>query len=526
MKILYLCGDEKMDELKIVSIEWNNIYLCFEFNKKIEDNLYLVKDDKKYKIYDDYIFDCKLKMPITCAYRDNMIEQGNWNFIYKDNLIKVDINQAKKLDSIQRVFFYKEHLFSVIVSFNIDEEFNLIMHMDYMRKNKKPYKNERITHNILKRYAIYSGTIFIKILYTFFNLIHINKKNKILFMSETRDKLAGNLLALSNRMKERNLDKEYKMYYSFKKVLSERKSIFYIFKIINLISKVEYIFVDDYAPIFNTITLKNTKLIQLWHAGVGFKSVGYSRFGKKGSPHPTVSVHRKYDYAVVAAPNLIHVYQEVFGLNKEHFLVPGMLRLDGYLDNDTIDKAKEKIYSLYPQIKKKKVILFAPTYRGAGQKEAYYDFDKIDIPKLYETCKKNNYVVLLKFHPFIKEKINIENKYSDLLIEASDYPDINELFYVVDILITDYSSNIYEFSIFERPIVFFDYDLDVYSVLRGVHNSLEESPGNVCRTFEEVISLLENKKFDLEKVKKYKEANISFQDSKSCDRLIKMIFNK
>lgn len=513
--------------LNIISMEWNNIYLCIEFNKNIDDDLFLIKNDKKYKICDDYIYDNKIKMPITCAYTDNMIEEGIWNFSYKNELVKIDIKYAKDLDRKQKVFFYKAHLFAVIVSFNIDEDFNLIMYMDYMRKNKRPYINERVAdNNILKKLIINIGSGFIKLLYFILSLIHRKKGNRILFMSETRDKLAGNLLALSNRMKERGLDKEYKMYYSFRKVLSDKKSIIYVFRIINLMSKVDYIFIDDYAPIFNTITLKKTKLIQLWHAGVGFKSVGYSRFGKTGSPHPNVSVHRKYDYAVVAAPKLIPVYQEVFGLTKEHFLSPGMLRLDGYLDKKKIEDSKKKIYELYPQIKGRNVILYAPTYRGAGQKDAYYDFDKIDTSKLYETCKKNNYIVLFKFHPFIKEKINIENKYSDLLIEASDYPDINELFYVVDILITDYSSNIYEFSIFEKPIIFFDYDLEVYNVLRGVHNSLEDSPGNVCKTFDEVISLLNNKKFDIDKVRKYKEANIAFQDSKACDRLIKMIFKK
>ena len=516
-----------MKKINIKSIFWDKIYLNIEFSDKIENDLYLIKKEEKYKIFDEYINGNMLKMPITCAYRDNMIEEGVWKFSYNDEFVEVDIGYAKELENNQKVFFYKGHLFAVIVSFNIDSDFNLIMHMNYMRKNKKPYKNERIAkNNIIKKLIFNTGTFCAKILYSLLSIIHRKKGNKILFMSETRDKLAGNLLALSDRMKERGMDKEYKMYYSLKKVLSDRKSIIYILKIINIMSKVDYIFVDDYVPIFNTITLKKTKLIQLWHAGVGFKSVGYSRFGKKGSPHPTVSSHRKYDYAVVAAPNLIPVYQEVFGLTRKHFLAPGMLRLDGYLDEENILNAKKKIFELYPKIKNKKVILFAPTYRGTGQKDAYYDFDKIDMKKLYTNCKKNNYIVLFKFHPFIKEKIEIENKYSDLLIDASDYPDINELFYVVDILITDYSSNIYEYSIFEKPIIYFDYDLEVYNVLRGVHNSLENSPGNVCKTFDEVLFLLNNKKFDIEKVKKFKEDNILLQDMRACDNLIKMIFDK
>ena len=203
-----------------------------------------------------------------------------------------------------------------------------------------------------------------------------------------------------------------------------------------------------------------------------------------------------------------------------------MLRLDGYLDEERIANVKERIYHSYPNIKNKKVILFAPTYRGTGQATAYYDNDQIDLDKLYELCVNNNYIVLFKFHPFIKDKITIKKEYQELLIDVSDYSDINELFYVTDVLITDYSSNIYEYSLFEKPIIFFDYDLEQYEILRGVHNSLEDSPGNVCKTFDEVLDILKNQNYDISKVKKFKNENIAYQDSKSCDRLIKILFDE
>jgi len=515
----------------IIKIKWNRIYLEIEFDKKIDDDIYLVNNKNEFKICSDYINDNKVKMPITCAYSDTIIDSGKWNIKYKGKIVSCDIECAKTLDDMDKVFFYKNRDYAYIVTFEINDDFSLIMNVNFMKKNKNKKSNKVISSNkpLLQPIINFLFIIFTTFLKLYYNLIYLfssRKKNKILFISETRSPISGNLLALSNRIKERNLDKDYKLYYSFKRVLSERKSIIYYLKVIYKIAKVDYIFVDDYAPIFGILNLHKTKLIQVWHAGVGFKSVGYSRFGKDGSPHPLISPHKKYDYVSVAAPNLVKVYQEVFGLTSKHFIAPGMLRLDGYLDSDRIKSIKEKLMDLYPFIKNKKVILFAPTYRGTGQADAYYDYDKLDLDKLYKLCRDKNYITLFKYHPFIKKKMVIDDKYKDYLIDISDYKDINELFYITDILITDYSSNIYEYSLFERPIIFFDYDMDVYSVIRGVHSNLEESPGNVCKTFDEVINTINNERFDLDKVKRFKNDNILLTDSSACDRLIKQILDK
>lgn len=502
-----------MNKLEINKISWERVYLIIKFNHKIEKDLYLYDEVLgKKKICSDYINNDTLRMPITCAYDDTMIDSGKWVFSYDDEIITLSLNECSNLDNNTRVFYYR-NIYAYVVTFNINDNLELIMNINYMKKNNKPAKD--------KFYKIIP-----KLYYKLCLLFSRKKGNTILFMSETRDDLEGNLKALSDRMIERGLDKEYNLTYSFNKLLSGSLSPKYFLKAIRKIAKADYIFIDDYSPTFGVIKLKNTKLIQVWHAGVGFKSVGYSRFGKDGSPHPIISSHRNYDYATVASENLISTYQEVFGLTKKHFLVPGMLRLDGYLDKDKINNTKEKLLKEYPNIKGKKVILFAPTYRGMGQREAYYDYDKIDFDELYKVCKKENYVVLFKVHPFIDEKVPIKDEYKDLFIDVKDYKDINELFYITDILITDYSSAIYEFSLFEKPIIFFDYDKDEYQVIRGVHNDLNDSPGDVCTKFDEVLKLLKNKNFNIDKVKEYKEKNILIQDELACDKLIKMIFNK
>ena len=123
-------------------------------------------------------------------------------------------------------------------------------------------------------------------------------------------------------------------------------------------------------------------------------------------------------------------------------------------------------------------------------------------------------------HPFITEKISIESKYAQWIYDFSEEKDINELFYVTDILITDFSSNIYEFSLQRKPIIFFAPDKDFYQLTRGVHRTLDEAPGVVCEDFETLIKIVRNEEFNLEKVERFVEESFDKQEKAACDRLI------
>ena len=298
-------------------------------------------------------------------------------------------------------------------------------------------------------------------------------------------------------------------------------------KLIWTISKQSFVFIDDYSPLFKFINLdKKTKLIQVWHAGVGFKSVGYARFGF-GGPEPYNSCHRKYDYAIVGSKALIPVYGEVFGIGKEKILPYGLPRLDNYLKEEKINSTREELYQKYPELKDKKIILFAPTFRGREQKKAHYPYEKIDLESIYNLCNEKGYMFLIKMHPFIKKKIKIPEKYKTRIKDFSNYPEINDLFYITDILITDYSSNIYDFSLLNKPIILYAFDLDEYQLINKIQRPIREyAPGKVCDNFEEVISAIQNEDFELDRLKKYREENFDNIDSNSSDLIIDNIILK
>ncbi|MCF0111282.1 MAG: CDP-glycerol glycerophosphotransferase family protein, partial [Erysipelotrichaceae bacterium] len=261
-----------------------------------------------------------------------------------------------------------------------------------------------------------------------------------------------------------------------------------------------------------------------WHAAVGFKAIGYSRYGKESSPFPIACCHKRYTYAVVATEKLVDIYAERFGLSKERFLPYGMPRLDHFLDADVIGSTKQKVYETYPFLRDKKVILFAPTYRGANQKSAYYPYEKLDYGRIDDYCRKHNAVFFMKMHPFVKNGVVIPEEYKDTIVNGSDYQNINDLYYVSDIMITDYSSCFYEYSLLKRPVLFYTYDRNVYELTRGVHADVAETaPGKVCDTFEELMEALETEDYDLDKTRKFVEDNFGDYAGGSSRKIIEHV---
>lgn len=471
---------------------------------------------------------------ITNIGRQEMLGNGKWNITFRGPRgwtdIPVNLATCYKMRKMDKVFRYAGNGYAYVFTFSPVEErgtFACMINCTFMMRNIHPEKRRfasesyKLTEVWLKR-LIYFGEKFTNLIYQ--TVSHLTPKNgkKILLMSETRD-MGGNLRALDERLKTRGLNKSFRISYCFSKTLEESKiKILLIwFKLAVIAGKQDFIFVDDYVPFFKYINLHpKTKLIQVWHAGVGFKSVGYARFGEVGSPYPFDSSHRKYDYVIVGGEALRDVYAEVFGLDRDKCLPYGLMRMDGFLDDQKIEAFRSKFYAKYSHLKDKKIILFAPTFRGSGQRTAYYPYEILEQEKIYNMCG-DEYVFLIKMHPFVTEKIQINPRYSDRIIDFSGFPDINSLFYVTDILITDYSSNIYEFSVLNRPIVFFAYDKYEYELIRSVHRTLDKNaPGKVCLTLDEVVKTITEQDFQMEKIRKFVNENFDNSDESACDRVI------
>jgi CDP-ribitol ribitolphosphotransferase len=190
--------------------------------------------------------------------------------------------------------------------------------------------------------------------------------------------------------------------------------------------------------------------------------------------------------------------------------------------------ALAKARELLPQIAGHRVWLFAATYRGEKVSTASYDFDQLDLDGLYALAAEQDAVVLFKHHAFITHRIDVPAAYRDRLVEATDVPiDVNDLLFSVDLLITDYSSIVFEFSVLNRPMVFFAYDLDEYIAERDFYVPFDEFvPGPIVRTFPAMLDVIRRGDLQQDKVEAFAAKHFAHLDGQSTDRVIDLALGR
>jgi len=366
-------------------------------------------------------------------------------------------------------------------------------------------------------YRFFYSKVF-RFLYRVFCLLPL-KKNKILFASFSRDELSGNFKFVYDELKKRNLDFSY--HFVLKRSIKERKKYSELVSLAFHLATSKFILLDDFFPVVYHLKIrKGAELIQLWHAVGAFKTFGYSRVGLPGGPSPNSKNHRNYTKAIVSSKNVAKHYSEGFGIDIKKIVATGIPRTDIFFDEEYKYTIKEELYHRYPFLKEKKVILFAPTFRGNGQQSAYYDIHKLDLEKLYNGLKKD-YIFLFKLHPFVNDKLVIPNEYKDFYYDFSSYREINDLLFITDLLITDYSSVCFEFALLNKPMVFFAYDVEEYIQTRDFYYDYYSFiPGSLVKTTEDLIEVIQKEDFQMHKIPDFVHYFFDHTDGKSSARVV------
>jgi CDP-ribitol ribitolphosphotransferase len=285
------------------------------------------------------------------------------------------------------------------------------------------------------------------------------------------------------------------------------------------------IVIDDYQPAIRHLTARDARIVQLWHAVGAFKTVGYSRVGKEGAPAAFGSVHKNYSLAIVSSSADVPVYAEAFGIPESRVVATGIPRVDAMFDAVHREHAMVKVRSLFPATEGRFTMLFAPTFRGNGARTATYDLDRVDYARLHALCVERDAVCLIRMHPFVREPLRIPPELRDRLIDASTTAiEPNDLLFAVDLLITDYSSIVFEYSILDRPMLFYAYDLEEYIASRDFYEPFESFvPGRIVRTFDELLDAIRREDYQLEKVGPFARRHFDHLDGGSTDRVIGLI---
>ena len=350
------------------------------------------------------------------------------------------------------------------------------------------------------------------------------KGDKILFASGSRAEIGGNEQFVYERMVERGLDKQFKFYFDFKPSIDAKRSFAKKFRFTRLLATCDIIMIDDYYPdIYKFDYDPRVKVIQLWHACGAFKSLGFERMDKPGAPPLNTRVHKCYTHMPVSSHHSALHHAEGFCIDESKFYPIGIPRTDIFFDEEYKKKTITRMYEEFPRAKTaKKVYLYAPTFRGDNALNAYFPFEKIDFERWGEFLKERDEYLIIKMHPFVREKIQIPEKYKDYMCDAASYREVNDILFIVDALITDYSSIIYEFSLLGgRPMYFFAFDQRMYEATRDFYEPYEETvPGKIVKTFDELLDALAKEEYSKEALEAFVKKNFTYTDGKATDRVI------
>lgn len=400
----------------------------------------------------------------------------------------------------------------------IQEESTIESH-EGIKKIKKKIKR---TKRILKTgFKVLGFSILMRILSILFKL----NENKVLFLSDVRNRLDGNLKFIYDKLDDSKCMKVL----SLKKDRKEKRHIKDKIDLLYNIVTSKYILLDDYSRFISIMRpRKGQQICQLWHGAGAFKKFGYSRQDKSKRINK-MNAHRNYTKASVTADDIRWCYAEGFGMPVENVKDTGMARTDIFFDEKYIEEKKKEIYKECPYLKNKKVVLFAPTYRGTSLKKSYYDYEQLDVQKIYNELKDENYVFIFKWHPGLYYQMKEKNilpydleKYPNFYYDFSESRDINDLLLVTDVLITDYSSVIFDYALLNKPLVYFVYDYEEYQQERGLYFNFDEYVyGDIAKNTEELILAIKHNRVLTEEreafMKKFMEACDGNATQKTCE---------
>ena len=343
------------------------------------------------------------------------------------------------------------------------------------------------------------------------------KENRVTFISNRRNSISGNYESIyAELIKDKNIE--------IKTVLDTKESFISCFKYGYYLASSKVILIDDYIrSVYEIKKRKDNYLIQVWHACGAFKAFGFSRLSREGCWPQDSRSHRTYDYCLVSSRKVAKHYAEAFGMNVDRVIATGVPRTDIFFDEAYKREVRAKIFSAYPMLKDKKVILFAPTFRGSSKKEGNYPHYRFDYKKIFESFG-DEYRIIIKHHPHVNNKPVIEKEYKDRVIDLSKNEELNELLFVTDILITDYSSVIFEAALLDIPMLFYAFDLDEYISSRGFYcEYISFIPGKLVENMEEIIDALMIGDFEADKIIEFKQDFFDDLDGKSGKRASEFI---
>ena len=232
---------------------------------------------------------------------------------------------------------------------------------------------------------------------------------------------------------------------------------------------------------------KGQKYVMLWHGGVALK-----RIEKDAESQLSYSYLKKAKIDSKVCDLMVSGCRFQTSLLKEKFWYDGEILERGIPRNDVFfDKARhpemrERICRKYGISPDSRIVLYAPTFRRDKSIEPYrIDWSRV-VPELRKIYGSEKVSVLLRLHPNLIGKADASSLVNDeSVIDVTRYHDMQELLCVSDLLITDYSSSMFDITMLKKPCMLYATDIEKYN--RGYYFDFAELPFPLARNEEELI---------------------------------------
>lgn len=298
-----------------------------------------------------------------------------------------------------------------------------------------------------------------------------------------------------------------------------------------------------FMPMAYTPISKKAKVIQLWHGTGTIK-----KFGLDSDPEEVVRIARKgnrrLSALIVNGEKTKEQYRTAFGVSEDVIRILGLPRTDLILNKKKMGALKERFFAQFeknvPGCAGKRYVLYAPTFRDSEKEEEKPELH-MDIDCVMSSFPED-VILLLRFHPAIAGKMDlsekIPSKWKTRVFDMSGFSGVTTLLSVADVLITDYSSIIFEYALFERPMVFFAYDLESFiSDGRDFYEPYESVvPGEIVQDTEGLVRELSKvlcpgsndgkSENTPERTKLFLQNNYSYRDGRATERLVKLLLKE
>ena len=353
-------------------------------------------------------------------------------------------------------------------------------------------------------------TLILAVFYPFSLLQKVNA-NEITFISLESKTLARDFETINEELVKQGRHKL--TYHLFEYTPGIKNQVAYVFACIQqlfAINRSHLILLDFNNFVVSKFKRKHgVKVLQVWHATGAIK-----KFGNNVKRDYKI---KNYDYTIVNSDFFVETFSIAFNVKKENVIVTGIPETDKLFSQERINENESYLCEKYPQVKGKKIVTYAPTFRGRFGKGFYEP--QIDLDFIQKSLG-DDYAIIYKPHPLITNSRYLHNQNIIYMQEES----IKKVFAVTDILVSDYSAIIYDYMVTEKPLIAYVPDLEEYSKNPGVLFDYEhEFPGAIVKTDQALVDEINNVHRDGHKQTKLYDKVFQYRDGKSLHRVIELV---